>query len=190
MPSCAATGCNRETVDGMALERDGDRRDFKLCRAHQALLLSSVRYGVLHAEDGSGCWRPPREIYRYMIGDGEGAGDRIDDTRPVTLAEAVREVSAEAGGRAWRIYATVVRNENQHDEYLSKGELRSNSSDPRPDEGNAPGAALWRRIGGAVDASRGVRLSVVEAEMLEAAGLLSGIETEFDALDRLAQECG
>ena len=125
-----------------------------------------------------------------MIGDGEGAGDRIADTRPVTLAEAVREVSAEAGGRAWRIYATVVRNENQQDEYLGEGELRVSSSDPRPDEGNAPGAALWRRIGGAVDASRGVRLTAVEAEMLEAAGMLSGIKTELDALDRLAQECG
>ena len=190
MPSCEATGCNREIFDRMALERDGERRNFGLCRAHQALLLESVRYGVLHAKDGSGCWRPPREIYRYMIGDGEAAGNRICDTRRVTLAEAVGQVSAEADGRRWRVYATIVHNENQHDEYLSMGELRSSSRDPQLDEGNAPGAALWRRIGGAVDASRSVRLSAVETEMLAAAGLLSGIKTEFDALDQLVQECG
>ena len=67
MPSCEATGCNREIFDRMALERDGERRNFGLCRAHQALLLESVRYGVLHAEDGSGCWRPPRRPKRNLI---------------------------------------------------------------------------------------------------------------------------
>lgn len=190
MPLCEATGCNRETFQRMPLERDGDRRHFGLCRAHQALLLGSVRYGVLHAEDGSGCWRPPREIYRYTISFGEGAGGRSANTRRVTLAEAIRDVSSMAGGRPWSIYETVVRNENQHDENLVRGELRSSSWDLRPDEGNAPGSALWRRIGGAVDAGCAVDLSADEAEMLAAAGLLSGIETEFDALDRLVQECG
>lgn len=181
MHACEADQCNRESVGSVVLNREGESREFALCKPHTRMAAWYGHYGGLNTGDGNGRWRPSKEIYYYQIGDGNRDGDEVDYFGPATLSSTIEHVQERARGRVWRIYATEEQDEAGQPACPRVGELVSSRFPPGP-AGRA--VKLWRRIEKAAeDGNQGVRLSWEETELLTIAGILSEIEGEFTRLD-------